>query len=447
MSSNDSYEDDDLTLDDFIVVDEVLSTPSPTEPTPLEHQESEEPSPIVSENESLPETIQEPEVTEVPKELQEIEVSLVEEKELVSDNKEEQSVLQNIPETVEVSEPINESSEETNNLVEEPSVSQEETNESVQETSVPQEELKQETKETVEETDSLPESDSYVLEDFITADAITTEPFPLHANAGKDSSEATESVKEEVPVVEEQKSIEEIKVEVPIVSEEQKVHLPQNASAFKVDEPQEPVVEEQKIIEEIKVEELIVEEIKVEEPVIEEIKVVESLLNSLQAMYQNKKENQADKVWNIEQSILELPKNSVICLTQPHFIHALSALLNRPDITVHICLSQLDSRIQQLVQEFPERVHLSSLPYEQVDTGKQRFQLISLGNCETDHMLLSHFQKAWRASGSRCIWIVEDANYPNVQKALGEILTRKDFVNELSFDLRAADQWISQVEK
>ena len=164
-------------------------------------------------------------------------------------------------------------------------------------------------------------------------------------------------------------------------------------------------------------------------------------------MYQNEKENQADKVWNIEQSIQELPKNSVICLTQPHFIHALSALLNRPDITVHICLSQLDSRIQQLVQEFPERVHLSSLPYEQVDTGKQRFQLISLGNCETDHMLLSHFQKAWRASGSRCIWIVEDANYPNVQKTLVEFLTRKDFVNELSFSLRAADQWISQVEK
>ena len=49
MSSNDSYEDDDLTLDDFIVVDEVLSAPSPNEPTPLPSEESfEEPSPSVS---------------------------------------------------------------------------------------------------------------------------------------------------------------------------------------------------------------------------------------------------------------------------------------------------------------------------------------------------------------------------------------------------------------
>jgi hypothetical protein len=63
MSSNDSYEDDDLTLDDFIVVDEVLSPP---ETTPLPSEDSKEPSPV-SENEPEKATPEQTEVSQEPK--------------------------------------------------------------------------------------------------------------------------------------------------------------------------------------------------------------------------------------------------------------------------------------------------------------------------------------------------------------------------------------------
>jgi len=122
-------------------------------------------------------------------------------------------------------------------------------------------------------------------------------------------------------------------------------------------------------------------------------------------------------------------------------------LLNRPDAIVHICSAQLDSRIQQLVQEFPDRVHLTSLPYEEFDTQKQRFQMICFGNSGSENMIMSHFQKGWRASGSRCLWIIEDTDYATMLKTLIEFLGKKDFVNELSFDIRPAGHWIGQAEK
>ncbi len=358
MSSIDSYEDDDLTLDDFIVIDE-------SSPNPIQEQEVPQPA-----QEEVPQPIQE----EISQPVQEQEVPQPDQEQEVAQPVQEQEVSQPIQE--EISQPVQE--EEQQKL-------------------------------------ELPESDSYMLEDFLCAEAITTPnctPIIPNVDTTIPLLSISEPVQEEV--------IKSVPEEVTQTIQEEIVQpVQENKVEIVVSEP-DPVVEVASISRQVEL---------------------------LQELYQEAKQTQPNKVWNIEQSIQGLSSNPVICMTHFYLIHTLSALLTRSDSIVQICSAGTESILQLLMQEFPGRIRLTSLPYEQLETEKQRFQMICFGNCLADHILLSQFLKGWRASGSRCIWIVEDTHYPVVMKTLLQFLQMKDFVNEFSFDLRSGDHWLGQVEK
>jgi hypothetical protein len=418
MSSKDSYEDDELTLDDFIVVEEVLSSTDPDKEISLNSNQ------IVNDPES-----------EV------IQLSSTEDINATQHNtldiEKQETLSEKIDEKCGISEP--------STLIKE-SLNQEDNN-------------------------ILPESNSYVLEEFITAEVSEDQTQEEVVENQKQKEVVEDQKQEEVvedqkqeEVVEDQKQEEvvEDQKQEEVVEDQKQEEVVEDQKQEEVfeDQKQEEVVEDQKqeeVFEDQKQEEVVenqkqeeVSEDQKQEEVSDETNIltnIRSYSKLFQEIYEREKECQPDKLWNIEQSIIELPKNPVICMTQVHFSYIILALITRSDSIIQLCSYKMDSRINQLTQEFPGRIRISSLSYDQLDTANQKFQMIFFGKCGSGHILLSYFQKAWKASGSRCIWIVEETNCPTVLKTLLDFLIHKDFVNEFSFPLRPADHWIGQAEK